>query len=85
MNTTKPMTKQTNAERLKAVKVSVASAMKNHGDDVDLNTPKYYGMGIFKDADFLVKIIDQLTGGNADKLNKVQIDEEDVSAISAAA
>lgn len=71
------MTKQSNSQRLAAVRVSVASAMKNHGEDVLRNTPKYYGMGIFAEAEFLTKVIDKLTGGDKRKLNLLKIEEEE--------
>lgn len=79
------MTKQKNSERLAAVKTNIQTALQNHSGDVERNTPKYYGMGIFSDAQFLVKVIERLTGGDSGKLNSLAIADEDVPAISAAA
>ncbi len=80
------MTKQSNFQRLAETRVTVASAMKNHAEDVLRNTPKYYGMGIFSHAEFLLKVIDKLTGGSREKLDALKIEmEDDVPAISAAA
>lgn len=78
------MTKQKNSERLAAVKTSIQNAMQNHAGDVERNTPKYYGMGIFADAAFMVSLIEKLTGGDSAKLNALTV-VDDVPAISAAA
>lgn len=77
MKTTKPMTKMTNVQRFNAAKVTLASAVKHHSDDIDLNTPKYFGMGVFRDVDFLVKLVESLTGGKLAKLNAVKIEEDE--------
>lgn len=83
------MTKLKNSERLEAAKVSVRSALEEHKSDVRQNKPRYYGMGAFAHLDFLVKAVDQLTGGDPKKLDSLNINAvdtvEDATAISAAA
>lgn len=80
------MTKQKNSERLAAVKVSIREAKANHSGDIERNTPKYYGMGIFDDASFLVKLVEKLTGGDKAKIDAAVLAiDDDVPAISAAA
>lgn len=81
------MPKMKNSERLEAAKVSVRSALEEHKGDVRQNKPKYFGMGIFAHADFLAKCVDQLTGGDAkklDALNIVAVDTVDEAATLAA-
>lgn len=83
------MTKQTNAERLEAARTSVRGALEEHKGDIRQNKPRYYGMGAFAHLDFLVKCVDQLTGGDAKKINSLTINAvdtvDDAPATSAAA
>ena len=83
------MTKQKNSERLEAAKTSVRNALEEHKQDVRRNNIKYFGMGVFAHLDFLVKCVDQLTGGDPKKLDALAINAidtvEDASVTSAAA
>lgn len=79
MATATAVRKLTPIQMLREIRARNKDVMKIHGEDAKRNNPLRFGARVFSDTEYLLKIIESLTGGVDEKLRgmKIKIKDEE--------